>query len=238
MRDRNWSGRWPIRYEIRVGGVLDDQWADWFGLQVGSDGDQTVMLGPVADQSALHGVLAKIRDLGLSLISVRPLGPGSHDCPDRVVMTDPVTLTPIGVVSGGRAEIVEDSWGEVISELVLDPAVLDEDATLGLAEFSHLEVVFHFHREHRVRRGSAYPRGNHAWPRVGVLAGHSPVRPNHLGVSRCALLRAEGLTLTVQGLDAIDGTPILDIKPYATGFQPHGPVAEPVWMHELMREYY
>jgi tRNA (Thr-GGU) A37 N-methylase len=73
---------------------------------------------------------------------------------------------------------------------------------------------------------------------VGVLAGHSPVRPNHLGVSRCALLNVDGLALTVQGLDAIDGTPVLDIKPYATGFQPAAPVREPAWMRELMACYY
>lgn len=168
----------------------------------------------------------------------RQHGRVSDNYPGRAALTAPVTMTPIGVVSGGRTEIVEDNWGDVIAKLVLDPAVVDEDATLGLAEFSHLEVVFHFHLEHRVRRGAAHPRGNPAWPRVGVLAGHSPVRPNHLGVSRCVLLRAEGLTLTVQGLDAIDGTPILDIKPYATGFQPQGPVTEPGWMTELMRAYY
>ncbi len=68
---------WPARYEIRVDGVLDDRWAAWFGgLQVTSDGTQTVILGLLADQPALHGVLAKIRDLGLCLISVRRLGPG------------------------------------------------------------------------------------------------------------------------------------------------------------------
>ena len=68
---------WPARYKIRVDGVLDDQWADWFGgLQVGSEGTQTVMSGLLADQPALHGVLAKIRDLGLCLISVRRLGSG------------------------------------------------------------------------------------------------------------------------------------------------------------------
>ena len=64
----------PARYEIRVGGVLDDRWADWFGgLQVSSDGTQTVIAGLLPDQSALHGLLARVRDLGLCLISVRPL---------------------------------------------------------------------------------------------------------------------------------------------------------------------
>ncbi len=153
-------------------------------------------------------------------------------------MSDPIMVRPIGVVSGGRSEILEDHWGAVVSRLILDPAEVDPEATLGLGEFSHIEVVFHFHKETRIRRGAAHPRGNPAWPRVGVLAGHSPVRPNHLGVSRCALLDITGLELTVRGLDAIDGTPILDLKPYATGFEPKGPVREPGWMRELMRDYY
>ncbi|MBO0693676.1 MAG: hypothetical protein J2P58_12315 [Acidimicrobiaceae bacterium] len=69
---------WPARYEIRVDGVLDDRrWADWFGdLQVSNEATQTVIAGLIVDQPALHGMLAKIRDLGLSLISVRRLEPG------------------------------------------------------------------------------------------------------------------------------------------------------------------
>ena len=67
---------WPARYEFRVDGILDGRWADWFGgLQVSSEGAQAVIAGLVADQPALHGVLAKIRDLGLCLISVRRLDP-------------------------------------------------------------------------------------------------------------------------------------------------------------------
>ncbi|MDR0346217.1 MAG: hypothetical protein LBI49_24480 [Nocardiopsaceae bacterium] len=73
----------PDRYEIRVEGLLDDRWADWFGgLQVGADGTQTVISGPIPDQPALHGLLTKIRDLGLCLISVRRLdaaGPAGGD---------------------------------------------------------------------------------------------------------------------------------------------------------------
>jgi hypothetical protein len=69
----------PARYEIRVDGVLDDRWADWFGgLQVSSHGTQTVIAGPLPDQSALHGLLAGVRDLGLCLISVRQLDAGDR----------------------------------------------------------------------------------------------------------------------------------------------------------------
>ena len=64
------------RYEIRVKGILDGRWTAWFeGLQVSSDGEDTIISGSVADQAALHGLLTKVRDLGLFLISVRHLGP-------------------------------------------------------------------------------------------------------------------------------------------------------------------
>ena len=67
---------WPARYEIRVDGVLDGRWADWFGgLKVKDDGSQTIIVGRLADQPALHGLLARIRDLGLCLLSVRRIDP-------------------------------------------------------------------------------------------------------------------------------------------------------------------
>ena len=66
----------PTRYEIRVEGVLAKHWTAWLdGLQVSSDGSQTVIDGWLPDQPALHGVLVKVRDLGLTLVSVRRLGP-------------------------------------------------------------------------------------------------------------------------------------------------------------------
>ena len=75
---------------------------------------------------------------------------------------------------GGRTEIAEDHWGGEIATLALDPDMLDPDATAGLAEFSHLKVVFHFHLEHQVRCGAAYPRGNPAWPQGGAKVGQCP----------------------------------------------------------------
>jgi hypothetical protein len=80
----NGSG-WPARYEIRVDSVLDHQWADWFGgLKLSNDGTQTVIVGLLPDQPALHGLLTKVRDLGLSLISVRRIDPGdAGDHPQR-----------------------------------------------------------------------------------------------------------------------------------------------------------
>ena len=65
---------WPAQYEIRVAGVLDGRWAAWFdGLRISVEGEETIIRGLVADQPALHGLLTKVRDLGLCLISVRRL---------------------------------------------------------------------------------------------------------------------------------------------------------------------
>jgi tRNA (adenine37-N6)-methyltransferase len=74
-------------------------------------------------------------------------------------MSDPITVTPIGVVRGGRTELYEDDWGAVTATIVLDPAELEPDATLGLDGFSHVEVVFRFHLAVSTRRGAFHPRG-------------------------------------------------------------------------------
>ena len=63
-------------------------------------------------------------------------------------------------------------------------------------------------------------------------------RPNRLGLTVCKILKVEGVTLTVSGLDAIDGTPVLDLKPWMKGFAPRGPVHEPSWSKELMADYW
>jgi hypothetical protein len=68
--------RWPARYEVRVDGVLDDRWSEWFdGLRIEHQGGQTLLSGVLADQPALHGILDKVRDLGLSIVLVRRLPP-------------------------------------------------------------------------------------------------------------------------------------------------------------------
>jgi tRNA-Thr(GGU) m(6)t(6)A37 methyltransferase TsaA len=147
-------------------------------------------------------------------------------------------ISPIGVVRGGRHEIHEDGWGAEVSRIELDPAVLDESATTGLDAYSHVEVVFSFHLAKRTCTGAQYPRGNTDWPLSGILAQRAPNRPNHLGVSVCALAAVDGLTLTVHGLDAVDGSPVLDVKPYVPQFAPRGEVRGPAYYDELMRDYF
>src|SRR5262245_5738860 len=149
-----------------------------------------------------------------------------------------LVLCPIGVVEGGREDVYEDGWGRVEARIVLDPEVVGLDATVGLEDFSHIEVVYAFDRASEVRVGTWHPRGNPKWPKVGILAGHSPMRPNHLGISRCALLSVDDMELRVRGLDALAGSPILDVKPWYAEFGPLGPVRQPPWTSELMGAYW
>lgn len=150
-----------------------------------------------------------------------------------------IDLAPIGTVRSPRNDRRDDFWGSVESTIEIDER-FPLDALLGLDAFSHLEVVFFFHgiREDEIETSARHPRGNPAWPRVGIFAQRGSKRPNRLGISRCALVGIEGRTLRVKGLDAIDGTPVLDIKPYMRAFTPPGDTREPAWVAELMKEYY
>ncbi|WP_328475911.1 SAM-dependent methyltransferase [Actinoplanes sp. NBC_00393] len=148
--------------------------------------------------------------------------------------------TPVAHVRGGRAEVFDDAWDEVGAVIRLDAAQFGEEALYGLDAFSHLEVVFHFDRVPigKIETGARHPRGNTDWPLVGIFAQRGKNRPNRLGVSRCRLHRVDGLDLHVSGLDAVEGTPVLDIKPYMTEFGPRGEVRQPGWATEIMRDYY
>ena len=151
-----------------------------------------------------------------------------------------ITMLPIGVVRSPRTEVVDDHWGGTVSTIEIDGRQFSSNSVRGLEEFSHLEVVFFMDQvdSTKVEFGARHPRGNESWPVVGVFAQRAKWRPNRIGVSRCRLVGANGLVLTVEGLDAIDGTPVLDIKPWFEEFGPLGEVKQPGWSHELMRDYY
>ncbi len=153
---------------------------------------------------------------------------------------EPIALVPIGAVVGGRTEPVDDDWDAVEATIVLDLEHLDADATAGLDAFSHLDVVFAFHRvpDDEIERGARRPRGREDWPLVGILAQRGKGRPNRIGVSTCHLVRVEGLVLHVRGLDAIDGSPVLDVKAHFEEMGPRGAVRQPAWSREIMREYW
>jgi tRNA (adenine37-N6)-methyltransferase len=87
-------------------------------------------------------------------------------------------------------------------------------------------------------RMSRRPRGNPAWPEVGIFAQRAKDRPNRLGVSVSRILGVTGASVYLAGLDAIDGTPVVDIKPWMSEFGPRGDVAQPSWSVELMAGYW
>ncbi|SNS10760.1 tRNA-Thr(GGU) m(6)t(6)A37 methyltransferase TsaA [Geodermatophilus saharensis] len=149
-------------------------------------------------------------------------------------------VAPIGRVASPRTEPLDDDWDSVTATVTLDPARFGPDALRGLEEFSHVEVVYLFDRVDpgAVQTGARRPRGNPDWPEVGIFAQRGKGRPNRIGVTVCRLLGVDGLTLTVQALDAVDGTPVLDVKPYMAEFGPRGEVRQPAWSHELMAGYW
>ncbi len=149
------------------------------------------------------------------------------------------TVRPIGIVTSSRREPIDDEWGTVGASITLLPP-FDARSVTGLGEFSHIEILFLFHAVDpaSVSTGSRHPRGNPNWPDVGIFAQRAKDRPNRLGLCTCELIDVRGATLEVRGLDAIDGTPVLDIKPYMTEFAPHEPIRQPQWSHELMAGYF
>ncbi len=154
-------------------------------------------------------------------------------------MSKKIVLTPIATVRNKVHEPIDDVWGGLVSRIELDPR-FSADSLAGLAEFSHVEVLFHFDRvpEAEIITGKRRPRGCAEWPETGIFAQRGKARPNRLGATTCRIISVEGTVLTVEGLDAMDGTPVLDIKPYFAGFAPKGPVRQPEWASELMAGYW
>jgi len=155
-------------------------------------------------------------------------------------MYSQITLTPIGTVHSPIREPVGDVWGGVICRIDLDASRFTPDSLLGLDEFSHVEILFLFDQvlESQIERKARHPRGREDWPLVGIFAQRGKNRPNRIGVTVCRLRSVEQLAIEVEGLDAIDGSPVLDIKPYMPSFGPKGTVKEPKWATELMATYW
>lgn len=145
----------------------------------------------------------------------------------------------IGRVESGRASPEDDYWGAEQSYVVLDHR-FGPDALDGVDEFSHVEVLFLFHQvdPSRVVSGARHPRNNPEWPMVGIFAQRGKSRPNRIGSTICRVVHREGRRLCVAELDAIDGTPVLDIKPVMREFLPREEVRQPQWSRELMRSYW
>jgi tRNA (adenine37-N6)-methyltransferase len=148
-------------------------------------------------------------------------------------------IKPIAFVKNARKEILDDNWGSIISTIVLSEEI-HEDALKGIHEFSHLEVVFYFDQvpDDKIQYEARHPRNNKDYPEVGIFAQRGKNRPNKLGITIVELIETKGRVLIVKGLDAIDATPIVDIKPVMKEFLPKDEVRQPDWSTDLMKNYW
>ncbi|MBV9024013.1 MAG: SAM-dependent methyltransferase [Streptomycetaceae bacterium] len=146
----------------------------------------------------------------------------------------------LGHVVGGRIEPTDDFWGGTRAIIRLDGSLFTADATKGLADFSHLEIVFRFHLTDPtdLNLGARRPRDNPEWPEVGIFGHRNMRRLNWLGVSRCRLIEVDGLDLHVEDLDAVDGTPVLDVKPWFGEMGPRGEQHQAEWTTVMLRDYF
>jgi tRNA (adenine37-N6)-methyltransferase len=149
-------------------------------------------------------------------------------------------VSPVAVVHSSVVQPADDIWGGVECRIDFDAERFTPDCLAGVADFSHVEVVFLLHLidESGVATGLRHPRNRADWPKVGIFAQRGRNRPNRIGVTICRLLSVHGLSLQVAGLDAIDGTPVLDVKPYMQEFAARGEVRQPEWSRELMAGYW
>jgi tRNA-Thr(GGU) m(6)t(6)A37 methyltransferase TsaA len=232
----------------------------WF-----ENGDAKVHLGVEADfrparkahpalrVDDLGAMVSALRDAGVEVRPDEPLDGSARAFVDdpfgnRIELVDAapavpapaaVVVRPIGRVIGGRAEAIDDEWGAIEATIELD-ARFPDDCTAGLADFSHIDVIYQFDRvdDGDVHSGARHPRNRSDWPLVGIFAQRAKARPNRLGVTTCELVSVAGRRLTVRGLDAIDGSPVIDVKPTMTEFLPRAAVRQPQWSHELMTRYW
>lgn len=150
-----------------------------------------------------------------------------------------INLKPIGQVKSTRAVVKDDFWDSEKSYIELS-SEFGADSLQGLLDFSHVQIIFYMNlvNSNKINTTARRPRNNPNWPKIGIFAQRGKNRPNQLGLSTCKILKVEGNKLFLQGLDAVDGTPVLDIKPWTKEFSARGEKYSPLWISELMKQYW
>jgi tRNA-Thr(GGU) m(6)t(6)A37 methyltransferase TsaA len=147
--------------------------------------------------------------------------------PDRLL-----TLRPIGHVENEVRKGEQAIWEDVESRIVLDRQWAE--ALQGLDEFSHLVIIFWLDRPDETKVAlRVHPEAREDMPLVGLFATRTPQRPNPIGLTTVELLSVEATMLRVRGLDAFDGTPVLDIKPYLIRGDLEPDASVPGWLRRL-----
>jgi tRNA-Thr(GGU) m(6)t(6)A37 methyltransferase TsaA len=139
-----------------------------------------------------------------------------------------MTLKAIGIVRSELKKSTRRDFKNVVSEIVVDSDLTE--ALDNLDEFSHIIVIYWMHQSTGPAPKKVRPKGKPGLPLTGVFATRSPNRPNPIGKATVKLLQRRENILTVKGLDAIDGTPVLDIKPYIPGYDSVDNAKAPSWV--------
>ncbi|MDR3540487.1 MAG: tRNA (N6-threonylcarbamoyladenosine(37)-N6)-methyltransferase TrmO [Desulfosporosinus sp.] len=147
-------------------------------------------------------------------------------------------MRTIGVVKSPVTEGIDENWGSVVSEIYLNPSLVT--GLTGIDQFDHIIVVFYMDRSSFDPKGDLIrrPQGRSDMPEVGIFAQRAKHRPNPIGITAVELIKIIGNVLTVKGLDAIDGTPILDLKPYYPEYDRILEPTVPEWVTRLMKNYF
>jgi tRNA-Thr(GGU) m(6)t(6)A37 methyltransferase TsaA len=127
-----------------------------------------------------------------------------------------LTLTPIGTVRNEIRTPIVQGWGKVVSDLLLDERYTE--GLDGIEDFSHVIVIFWMDQAGSPKSMKGHVQNREDLPVVGLFARRGPSRPNPIGITAVRILGRDKNVLRVQGLDAMDGTPVLDIKPYTPAF--------------------
>ena len=149
-----------------------------------------------------------------------------------------MNFEPIGTVVSPVKDAVDAGWGGVVSEIHVNPELAS--GLKGIMDWSHVVIIFQMHGVSFDREADLVrrPRGQSDMPEVGIFAQRARNRPNGIGITAVKLMRVKDNVLTVKGLDAIDGTPVLDIKPYAPVYDGVYEPEVPVWFIRLMQGYF
>ena len=139
-----------------------------------------------------------------------------------------INLKAIGIVRNEIKKPTYQDSGDIVSEINIDSSLTE--ALDDLEKFSHIIILYWIHRSRRPAPMKVHPRGNKDRALMGVFATRSPSRPNPIGKATVRLLERKGNILKVRGLDAIDGSPVLDIKPYIPGYDSVDDCRAPSWM--------
>ena len=147
-------------------------------------------------------------------------------------------IRPVGIVESPVHELVDENWGAVVSRIRLRPEYFG--SLTGLQDFSHVLVITYLHRAKYIpsKHLQHRPRGLQSMPKVGIFSQRVKDRPNPIGVTAVAVVGLGDDHIDVRGLDAVDATPVIDIKPYLPHFDRIETPRFPEWAAELMKDYF